>query len=91
MLAEVVGRSISPLHIVVPGRQMVRRTNWLTARVTEIEIEKNIVHYMASGGERGTLSYDHLVLASGLVVNLDIMPGMAAHAYPLKTLGDAIF
>lgn len=46
---------------------------------------------MASGGERGTLSYDHLVLASGLVVNLDIMPGMAAHAYPLKTLSDAIF
>lgn len=91
MLAEVVGRSISPLHIVVPGRQMVRRTNWLTARVTEIEIEKNIVHYMASGGERGTLSYDHLVLACGSVVNLDIMPGMAAHAYPLKTLGDAIF
>lgn len=91
MLAEVVGRSVSPLHIVVPGRQMVRRTNWLTARVTEIELEKNFVHYMASGGERGTLAYDHLVLACGSVVNLDIMPGMAAHAYPLKTLGDATF
>lgn len=91
MLAEVVGRSISPLHIVVPGRQMVQRATWLTARVTEIELKNNHVHYMATGGEAGSFTYDHLVLSCGSVVNLDIMPGMAAHAHPLKTLGDAIF
>lgn len=33
MLAEVVGRSISPLHVVVAGRQMVRRTIWFATRV----------------------------------------------------------
>jgi NADH:quinone reductase (non-electrogenic) len=91
MLAEAVSRSVSPLHMVVPGRQMVRRATWLTARVTEIELKNNLVHYMASGGERGSLAYDHLVLACGSVVNLNIMPGMMARAYPLKTLGDAIF
>src|SRR5690349_1027754 len=39
MLAEAVGRSISPLHVVVVGRQMVRRTIWLTAEVTEIDLK----------------------------------------------------
>jgi hypothetical protein len=29
MLPEVVGRTISPLHVVVPGRQLTRRTKWL--------------------------------------------------------------
>jgi NADH dehydrogenase len=43
MLAEVVGRSLSPLHIVVAGRQMVRRTTWLTAQVTDIDLQGNLV------------------------------------------------
>ncbi len=28
MLAEVAARTISPLHVVVAGRQMTRRTRW---------------------------------------------------------------
>ena len=39
MLAEVVGRSISPVHMSVAGRQMVRRTTWLTAHVTDIDLQ----------------------------------------------------
>ena len=30
------------------------------------------------------------MLACGSVVNLDIIPGMAAHGWPLKTMGDAL-
>jgi len=90
MLAEVVGRSIEPLHVVVAGRQMVHRTVWLTATVTDIDLRGRHVGYVGHGGERGTLEYDHLVLACGSVVNVDLVPGIAAYAYPLKTLGDAI-
>src|SRR5581483_1920528 len=89
MLAEAVGRSISPLHIVVPGRQMVRRTRWITARVTEVDRERSRVHYISAGGERGELGYDHLVLDVGSLINLSDVPGLAAYAFPLKTLGDA--
>jgi NADH dehydrogenase len=32
MLPEVVGRTISPLHIVVAGRRLTHRTKWLDAR-----------------------------------------------------------
>jgi NADH dehydrogenase len=91
MLAEVVGRSLSPLHIAVAGRRMVRRATWLTAQVTDINLQGDLVSYVGMGGERESLTYDHLVLACGSVVNLNLMPGLAAYAYPLKTLGDTIY
>jgi NADH dehydrogenase len=90
MLAEVVGRSIEPLHVVVAGRQMVRRTRWLTATVNDVDLPGRRVGYVGYGGERVTLEYDHLVLACGSVVNVDLVPGIGAYAYPLKTLGDAM-
>ena len=37
-LAEAAGRSISPMHLVVAGRQMLTRARWLTARVSDIEL-----------------------------------------------------
>ena len=90
MLAEVVGRSISPLHMAVAGRQMVRRTTWLTAQVTDVDLKTHLVSYVGAGGEHASLTYDHLVLAAGSVVNMNMMPGLAAYAYPIKTLGDAV-
>jgi len=91
MLAEVVGRSISPLHVVVAGRQMVRRTTWLTAQVTGIDLKNSTVHYVGASNQKTSLKYDHLVMACGSVVNLNLVPGLAAYAYPFKTLGDAIY
>jgi NADH:ubiquinone reductase (H+-translocating) len=91
LLAEAVGREIAPLHAVVPGRQMVRHTQWLTARATAIDYAANQVHYASSRGDRGVLSYDHLVIACGSVVDMSIIPGVRAHACTLKTLGDAVF
>ena len=90
MLAEVVGRSISPLHMAVAGRQMVRHTTWLTAQVTEIDLQTHLVRYVGEGGEQASLTYDHLVLAVGSAVNMNMMPGLAAYSYPMKTLGDAV-
>src|SRR5215471_2648922 len=84
MLAEVVGHSISPLHMAVAGRQMVRRTTWLTAQVTDIDLKTHLVRYVGEGGERASLTYDHLVLACGSVVNMNIIPGLAAYAHPVK-------
>jgi len=91
MLAEAVGRAIDPLHVVVVGRHMVRRTLWLTAQVTDIDLRRNLVSYTGAGGQSASLTYDHLVLACGSVVNMNIVPGLAAYAYPLKTLGDAFY
>ena len=44
MLPEVVGRTISPLDVVVAGRELTRRTRWLEARVSRIDHEKSAAH-----------------------------------------------
>ncbi|MCW5963092.1 MAG: FAD-dependent oxidoreductase [Bryobacterales bacterium] len=90
MLPEVAARTVNPLHIVVTGREMTRRTRWMKAKVTHIHSEHNEVVYEDDRGESHRLSYTHLVIACGAVVNLDTIPGMAAHAIPLKSIGDAL-
>jgi len=89
LLAEVVGASISPLHVVWPIRQRLRRTTCRTVTVSRLNLNDCRVEYQPVGGSPAELSFDHLVLACGSVVNMDMMPGLAAHAFPLKTLGDA--
>ncbi len=90
MLPEVVGRTVSPLHVVVAGRQLTRRTKWLEARVSRIDREKNEAHYLRPDGTAASMHYTHLVLACGAVVNLAEIPGLAARGYALKTVMDAI-
>lgn len=88
MLAEVAGRSLSALDVVMSGRQIARGATWFTATVTGADLKKNEVEYTRPDGQRATLSYTHLVLACGSGVNLDEVPGMAAHAHTLRTVGD---
>jgi NADH dehydrogenase len=90
LLAEVVGSSIGPQHVVRPVRQFLRRTLCRTAAVTGLRLDARAVDYRLPEGRTATQPYDHLVLACGMVVNTDIIPGVAAHAFPLKTMGDAI-
>ena len=90
MLPEVVGRTISPLHVVVPGRQLTRRTKWLEARVSRIDREHNEAHYFRGDGTAASIGYTHLVFACGAAANLEEIPGLAARGYALKTVIDAI-
>src|SRR6516225_8362952 len=90
MLAEVAGRSLSGLDVVIPGRQIAPGATWITATVSSVDLKKNEVEHTRPDGRRATVSYAHLVLACGSDVNLDVVPGMAAHAYTLRTVGDAM-
>jgi NADH dehydrogenase len=90
MLPEVVGRTISPLHVVVAGRQLTRRTKWLEARVSRIDREKHEAHYLRRDGTAASLRYTQLVLACGAAANLAEIPGLASRGYALKTVMDAI-
>ena len=90
MLPEVVGRTISPLNVVVAGRQLTRRTKWLETRVSRIDREKNEAHYLRRDGTTASMRYTHFVLACGSAANLDEIPGLASRGYALKTVMDAI-
>jgi NADH:ubiquinone reductase (H+-translocating) len=90
MLPEVVGRTISPLHVVVAGRQLTRRTRWLEARVSRIDRKNHEAHYFRTDGTAASIAYTQLVLACGAAANLEAIPGLAARGYALKTVVDAI-
>jgi NADH:ubiquinone reductase (H+-translocating) len=92
MLAEVVGAAVFPEHVVAPIRQMLRSgsdTQFVMARVTGADFERREVSAESLAGPLA-IGYRHLVLAFGSRANLDLVPGMARHALPLKLVGDAM-
>jgi len=89
LLAEVVGSSINPLDVVVPLRQLLPRVFCRTEEIRNIDFAKNEVEYHGEDGRPARMHYDHLVVACGSVTNLNVVPGMADHAFPLKTVADA--
>ena len=92
MLPEAVGASVFPEHIVVPVREMLRQRasqRFIMGSVAHVDTQARRLTMQALNGEM-TLPYDHLVLALGNRARLDLMPGMAEHALPLKTVGDAM-
>ncbi|MEQ9618578.1 MAG: FAD-dependent oxidoreductase [Deltaproteobacteria bacterium] len=90
LLAEVVGSSISPEPVAVPLRQMLPGVYCRTEDISGINMDDNYVEFTGDRGRKGMMHYDHLVIACGSDVNLGLIPGMADHAFPLKTVGDAI-
>ncbi len=90
LLGNVVGSSINPMHVVWPVRQTVRHTTCRTAAVTAIDLQAREVHYRTPANQLARQGFSHLVLACGNQVKLDIIPGMSAHGWPLKTMGDAL-
>ena len=89
MLAEALGASIFPEQAVAPIRQMLTRTRFVMGRVVAIDPKKKRLIMSTLAGER-TLPYEQMVLAFGNRARLDLVPGLAENALPLKTIGDAM-
>lgn len=92
MLPDVVGASVFPEHVVAPLREVMRTDRggrFVMARVSHVDLAARRLTCETLAGER-RIAYDHLVLAFGNRARLDLIPGMAEHALPLKTVGDAL-
>src|SRR5260370_2222873 len=63
MLPEVAGRSISPFHVAVPGRVTTKRTLWIEASVTVVDLKNERLQYSLSDGRSVCLSFKHPSLA----------------------------
>ena len=66
------------------GRQ--RNAHFRLATVLAADLDRH--ELVLEGGER--LPFDYLILSTGLRSDLERVPGAAAHAFPLKTLEDAV-
>ena len=90
LLAEVAGASINPDAVAAPLRQLLPRVSCRTEDVLRIELDQRQLAYRGHDGQVRTMSYDQVVIAPGRSVNLGLIPGMADHCFPLKTIGDAM-
>ena len=90
LLAEAVGASLNPLDVVVPLRELVPKAFCRTEEVRRIDLVAREVAFERFDGALQTMPFDQLVIACGNVANPSVVPGMADHAFPLKTVGDAI-
>jgi NADH dehydrogenase len=93
MLAEVVGAAVFPEHVVAPIRQMLDTraadSQFVMGRVTRVDFDSRRVEARTLAGVQA-IPYEHLVLAFGTRANVDLVPGLAEHALPLKLVGDAL-
>ena len=70
-----------------PDALVVGASSWDARRAID-PAAKSLVCDTLAGELR--IAYDHLVLAFGNRARLDLIPGLAEHALPLKTVGDAM-
>ncbi|MCH7606875.1 MAG: FAD-dependent oxidoreductase, partial [Chloroflexi bacterium] len=93
MLSEVVSGSIEPPHIVNPIRRLLPHANFHLADIEAVDVVDRIVaiNYLGDNTQYNRIPYDYLVIAVGSSTDLSRFPGMAEHAFPFRTLGDAFF
>ena len=92
MLSEVVSGNIEPPHIVNPIRRMCRFTNFYQAEIEGVDTSgRNVIIRYPGHSDYHYIPYDHLVIAVGSITDLSALPGVNEHAFPFKTLGDALY
>ena len=91
MLAEVVGSSLSPRHVVNPIRRLCPDVTVLRGGIEHIDLAAHTVALNAGDfARRVEIGFSHIALTMGGVVDLSRVPGMPEHAYLLKNVGDAL-
>ena len=91
MLAEVVGGSLAPRHVVNPIRLLCKGSEVLKGRVCSVDVVKKVI--IVDGGAftpNVIVTFDHLVFGMGADVDLTRIPGMTEHAYLMRNAGDAM-
>ncbi len=92
LLTHILPASAQPTHVVVPLRRMLPAVNVEVAEVTDVDLRHRTVRLRRRHVEEPLdIGYDALVIALGSVTNLSRVPGMAEHAIPFRSLGDAFY
>jgi NADH dehydrogenase len=88
LLYQVATAGLDADDVAFPARGIFHRqrnVNFRMERVRSIDLDRRVVHL-----DDGDLDYDHLVIAAGAVSADYGVPGVAEHAFELKSLADAV-
>lgn len=89
LLPGAAGATLDPRHVVVPLRSELRCTDLVVGQVSGADPAAGTLSVQRIDGEQVQLPYDHLVVALGSVSRTLPIPGLAEHAFGLKSLSDA--
>lgn len=92
LLPEVATGVLDPRDIAVPIRQTLRHTQTVIGHVTAVDFAHHRVTVRDGDGDgESEIEWDKLILAPGSVTRQFDIPGVAEHAYGLKTLSEAVY
>jgi NADH dehydrogenase len=90
LLPGAAGGTLEPRHVVVPIREVLKRSDLRVGNVVGARPDDNTLQVEAFDGHVEDLRYDFLVVALGSVSRTLPIPGLAEHAVGFKTLPEAI-
>jgi NADH dehydrogenase len=89
LLFEASSGTLELRHCAQPIRPALRRARFVEATVETVDVDRRVVHVVASGGATYELAYDHLIVALGATTNQELIPGSRT-AFTFKTMADAL-
>ncbi len=90
-LPEASAGSLSPRHVVVPLRRVLRRCEVIHARVVALDHAARTARLDPIDGPEYDLGYDIVVVALGSVARTLPIPGLADEGVGFKTIEEAIY
>ena len=90
-LPEASAGSLSPRHVVVPLRRVLRRCEVINAQVVGLDRDLRCVRLHPLEGPDYDLDYDTVVVALGSIARTLPIPGLAEQGVGFKTIEEAIY
>jgi NADH dehydrogenase len=90
-VGEMLTGRVSPSHILSPARRIFPPANVHVGEIQKINLRSKFITTARSiDGARVELPFDQIVIALGSVDRAEAYPGLAEHAFKLKTYEDVL-
>jgi NADH:ubiquinone reductase (H+-translocating) len=89
LLFEACSGTLELRHCAQPIRPTLRHARFVEATVQDVDVERRVVHAVATEGMSYALPYDQLIVALGAMTNQTLIPG-SENAFTFKTMADAL-
>lgn len=91
LLPQVAAGILEPRRVTVSLSGTLPRVRLVLGEADAVDLDGHTVRYVGPEGDRGTLSFDRLILAAGSVNKLLPIPGVAEHAHGFRSLPEALY
>lgn len=91
LLPEVAGGLMDPRFVAVPLAESLAGVELVLGAVEDVDLQAQSLRYRSPDGQTDTLAWDRCVLTPGSVTQEMDIPGLADHAYGLKSTAEALY